>query len=220
MAPAGKQVGQLGLLAAAFLAGRWTHSVGTGSPQAELSDVAPEERHLLYTPPPGHGAVEVSTTTTSVLRDARGEIHNLRIGAARFNVLASLAGAMRSGDVHRSRQLDMVFSGLCTVTTREAGRDVRRTYGAGSLIELPAHVPHAFEFLNDTVTAEWWPDAAAFEARYYRPYRAKVDRAYAAMEGVASGKQGRGASHPKQAHPTRRKRTPPEGRRAASQRLV
>ena len=160
MAPAGKQVGQLGLLAAAFLAGRWTHSVGTGSPQAELSDVAPEERHLLYTPPPGHGAVEVSTTTTSVLRDARGEIHNLRIGAARFNVLASLAGAMRSGDVHRSRQLDMVFSGLCTVTTREAGRDVRRTYGAGSLIELPAHVPHAFEFLNDTVMAEWWPDVA------------------------------------------------------------
>ena len=160
MARAGKQVGQLGLLAAAFLAGRWTHSVGTGSPQAELSDVAPEERHLLYTPPPGHGAVEVSTTTTSVLRDARGEIHNLRIGAARFNVLASLAGAMRSGDVHRSRQLDMVFSGLCTVTTREAGRDVRRTYGAGSLIELPAHVPHAFEFLNDTVMAEWWPDVA------------------------------------------------------------
>ena len=160
MARAGKQVGQLGLLAAAFLAGRWTHSVGTGSPQAELSDVAPEERHLLYTPPPGHGAVEVSTTTTSVLRDARGEIHNLRIGAARFNVLASLAGAMRSGDVHRSRQLDMVFSGLCTVTTREAGRDVRRTYGAGSLIELPAHVPHSFEFLNDTVMAEWWPDVA------------------------------------------------------------
>jgi hypothetical protein len=171
---AGKQVGQLGLLAAAFLAGRWTHSLGTGPPQAVLSDVAPEERHLLYTPPPGHGAVEVSTTTSSVLRDARGEIHNLRIGAARFNVLASRAGAMRSGDVHRSRQLDMVFTGLCTVTTREAGRDVRRTYGAGSLIELPAHVPHSFEFLNDTVMAEWWPDAA-FEARYYRPYRAKVD---------------------------------------------
>ena len=50
MAPnAGKQVGQLGLLAAAFLTGRWTHSAGTGSARAELSDVAPEERHLLYT---------------------------------------------------------------------------------------------------------------------------------------------------------------------------
>ena len=146
MAPSGKQVGQLGLVAAAFLAGRWTHSSGAGSPpQAALSDVAPEERHLLYTPPAGHGAVEVSltltrsltvarnpiphpsphpnpnpnqvsTTTSSVLRDVRGEIHNLRIGAARFNVLASRAGAMRSGDVHRSRQLDLVSRGLLTLT--------------------------------------------------------------------------------------------------------
>ena len=65
MAPSGKQVGQLGLVAAAFLAGRWTHSSGAGSPpQAALSDVAPEERHLLYTPPAGHGAVEVSLTLT------------------------------------------------------------------------------------------------------------------------------------------------------------
>ena len=58
----------------------------------------------------------MSTTTSSVLRDARGEIHNLQIGAARFNVLASRAGAMRSGDVHRSRQLDLVFRGLLTLT--------------------------------------------------------------------------------------------------------
>ena len=57
----------------------------------------------------------MSTTTSSVLRDARGEIHNLKIGAARFNVLASRAGAMRSGDVHRSRQLDLVFRGLLTL---------------------------------------------------------------------------------------------------------
>ena len=169
-------------LATAFFIGRWTHSFGRQQ-QTELSNVAPEERNLLYTPPPGHGAVKVP----SILRDARGEIHNLRIGAARFNILATLAGAMRSGDVHRSRQLDLVFSGLCVVTTREAGRDVRRTYGAGSLIELPAHVPHVFEFLNDTVMAEWWPDAA-YETRYYQPYRAKVDRAYAAMEATAAGK--------------------------------
>ena len=72
MAPSGKQVGQLGLVAAAFLAGRWTHSSGAGSPpQAALSDVAPEERHLLYTPPAGHGAVEVSLTLTRSLIVAR-----------------------------------------------------------------------------------------------------------------------------------------------------
>ena len=75
MAPSGKQVGQLGLVAAAFLAGRWTHSSGAGSPpQAALSDVAPEERHLLYTPPAGHGAVEVSLTLTRSLAVARNPI--------------------------------------------------------------------------------------------------------------------------------------------------
>ena len=75
MAPSGKQVGQLGLVAAAFLAGRWTHSSGAGSPpQAALSDVAPEERHLLYTPPAGHGAVEVSLTLTRSLTVARNPI--------------------------------------------------------------------------------------------------------------------------------------------------
>ena len=78
MAPSGKQVGQLGLVAAAFLAGRWTHSSGAGSPpQAALSDVAPEERHLLYTPPAGHGAVEVSLTLTRSLTVARNPIPNL-----------------------------------------------------------------------------------------------------------------------------------------------
>ncbi len=199
-------------LSAAFITGRLTHTgwdlFPTGRPK--LQDVAPEERDLLYSPPTGHGVVEVP----SIHRDARGEIHNLQIGDARFNVLVTYAGAMRSGDVHRSRQLDLVFSGLCAVTTRERGRNVcrypnvaphtsrtlqchpptqrqpravatcaqvRREYGPGSLIEIPANVPHIFEFINDTVMAEWWPDAA-FEARYYKPYRAKVDSANAAME--------------------------------------
>jgi hypothetical protein len=38
---------------------------------------------------------------------------------------------LRSGDVHRSRQLDLVFSGRVRVTTRENGRDVDREYSAG-----------------------------------------------------------------------------------------
>ena len=104
-------------LSAAFITGRLTHTgwdlFATGRPK--LQDVAPEERDLLYSPPTGHGVVEVP----SIHRDARGEIHNLQIGDARFNVLVTYAGAMRSGDVHRSRQLDLVFSGLCAVTTRE-----------------------------------------------------------------------------------------------------
>ena len=146
------------LLLLAFVVGRWTASLGLQD--AVLSEVMPEERPHLYMPPVGHGSV----TVPSVIRDARGEIHNLEAGGTRFNVLVTRAGAMRSGDVHRSRQLDLIFSGKVAVTTREHGRDVRREYLAGSLIVIPANVPHIFDFINDSVMAEWWPDDS-FEVR-------------------------------------------------------
>lgn len=170
-----------------FLAGRWSSGSSCQTQPKPLPDVTDEVREHLYAPPKGHGAVAVP----SVNSDARGEIHNLLIGGARFNILVSYAGSMRSGDVHRSRQLDLIFAGRVAVTTRERGRDVRREYGSGSLIEIPANVPHIFDFLNDTVMAEWWPDAS-FEARYYRPYRRRVDRANAAIEEAARARKVRG----------------------------
>ena len=177
-----------------FLAGRWSGGSGCQKQPKPLLDVTAEVLPHLYSPPTGHGAVAVP----SVNSDARGEIHNLLIGGARFNILVSYAGSMRSGDVHRSRQLDLIFAGRVAVTTRERGRDVRREYVSGSLIELPPNVPHIFDFLNDTVMAEWWPDAG-FEARYYRPYRRRVDRANAAIQEVARtrtlGRGGRAVRH-------------------------
>ena len=128
---------------------------------------------LLYSPPAGHGEVSVP----SVVRDARGEVQNLRIGGFRFNVLVSEAGTLRSGDVHRSPQYDMIFSGNVHLTTREHGRDVTRSHGAGELVIIPANVPHVFRFHNKTVMAEWWPDSEQFETRYYKPYRRDVDAA-------------------------------------------
>lgn len=75
-----------------------------------LKDVADEVKRALYSPPDGHGEVAVP----SVLRDARGEIHNLRIGGVRFNVLVSRAGTMRSGDVHAQTQYDLILK-VCSV---------------------------------------------------------------------------------------------------------
>ena len=98
----------LAALVGAFAMGRWST---IGGPSAlrlkKLSDVAPEVAPLLYSPPAGHGEVAVPST----VRDVRGEVHNLRFGGFRFNVLVSKAGAVRSGDVHRSDQLDLIFSG-------------------------------------------------------------------------------------------------------------
>jgi hypothetical protein len=123
----------------------------------------------------------------SKLIDARGEIHNLRIGGFRHNVLVSRPGALRSGDVHRARQLDVLYKGSVRVTTRERGRDVTRAYTAPALIEIPAHTPHIFtiEGETDAVMAEWWDGGPANESfgatRFYIPYRRQVDAALAEL---------------------------------------
>ncbi|KAL1495120.1 hypothetical protein AB1Y20_016987 [Prymnesium parvum] len=173
---------------AAFAAGRWSTLAGPAPLRLKrLDDVAPEVAPSLSAPPEGHGDVRVP----SLLRDVRGEVHNLKVGGFRFNVLVSRAGSIRSGDVHRSDQYDVIFSGLVSVTTRERGRDRVREYGAGQLLVIPRHVPHLFRFLNDTVMAEWW--AGPFEARYYRPYRTHVDRS---MQVLREAKRGGGeAAH-------------------------
>ena len=114
--------------AAAFLAGRLS-ALGVGITEP-LADVAADVLPHLVAAPAGHGDVEVTTTTASVQTDARGEIHNFKLGGARFNVLVTRAGVLRSGDVHRHVQYDAIFSGRVAVTSREGGRDVRREYGA------------------------------------------------------------------------------------------
>lgn len=155
----------LGYVANSFSARRGCTRSGAPLPDVE-SDVAAQ----LYSPPAHHGNVAVP----SVFSDARGQVHNVQFGGFRFNVLVSEPGTLRSGDVHRADQLDMIFEGLVRVTTRENGRDVEREYGAGELVIVPANTPHIFKAVNRTVMAEWWR-GGSFEARYYRPYRKQVD---------------------------------------------
>jgi hypothetical protein len=168
----------LAILALAFWLGRYSVRAGerassccTEDTRFRLDEVAAEVQPLLSKPPKNHGLVKVP----SVLRDARGAVHNLMVGGFRFNVLESRKGSLRSGDVHRTPQHDVIFSGRVSVTTREHGVDVSRQYAAGESLVIPAHVPHIFRFLNDTVMAEWWD--GPFEARFFKPYRQVVDQA-------------------------------------------
>jgi len=170
----------------AFLAGRWSGDMGPAWWQVPLADVAPEVATHLYSPPPRHGDVMVP----SVVSDGRGEVHNLKFGSFRVNILVSRAGTLRSGDVHRARQLDMIFSGRVVITTREHGRDVEREYVGGQLCVIPENVPHIFRFVNDTVMAEWW-QPQGFEARYYAPYRRKVDAALVRAQKQQQHRVGR-----------------------------
>ncbi|KAJ1628501.1 hypothetical protein T492DRAFT_1017840 [Pavlovales sp. CCMP2436] len=162
-----------------FMCGRW--SVGDNAAAARAQpQMAAEVARQLYDPPAGHAEIAVP----SVLRDARGEIHNQQIGAARFNVLVSRAGTLRSGDVHSSMQLDLIFTGKVRLTTREAGRDVVRDFGDGDLIKIPPNIPHLFEFIEETVMVEWWQ--GPFAAKYYEPYRKRVDEAMRTLQGKSA----------------------------------
>jgi hypothetical protein len=76
-------------------------------------------------------------------------------------------------------RLASAAQGSVRLTTRENGQDIVRSFGSTDRIALPPNIPHLFEFLTDTVMAEWWE--SPFEARYYKPYRERVDQNFREM---------------------------------------
>jgi hypothetical protein len=186
MAPGPSAIAVAVVCVACFLLGRWSAAPSADPP---LQRMEAEVAQGAYSVPLGHGVVAVP----SVLKDVRGEVHNLRIGGFRFNVLVSHFGVLRSGDVHTSRQFDLIFSGSIKVTMRRAGRDIERMYGSGDLVVIPAHVPHIFEFLSFTVMVEWW-EGQGFDAQYFRPYRKRIDEAMTKMTKLSEAANGAPAS--------------------------
>lgn len=128
----------------------------------------------------------------SVYEDGRGEIHNFRIGDKRINLLYTKAGVMRSGDIHKTSQRDFVFTGRVRVWTLDAsdgGTTIKRTYGPNEYVEIPPYVPHVFEFVEDTVMAEWWD--GPFEAWFYEPYRRIVQESLVLASATVARQHGR-----------------------------
>lgn len=101
--------------------------------------------------------------------DARGFIRRIKKDGHAVNILFTRKGFMRSGDLHKVIQYDFFFSGACEVWFRQDGKDVKKVYSKNSFLEIPPGTPHLFNFLEDTLMAEWWD--GPFEAWYYRPYR-------------------------------------------------
>ncbi len=133
-------------------------------------------------PPPSSppGGDDDGIPAPSVYYDIRGEIHNVKVnGRYRINILHTKAGYLRSGDLHPNEQCDFVFSGKVRVwTLAEDGSTIKTTYGERSFISIPRAVPHVFEFVEDTVMAEWW-EPQGFQAWFYGPYRDIVNRSIA-----------------------------------------
>jgi hypothetical protein len=128
-------------------------------------------KHVIEAPKLVNEAVPVP----SVYTDDRGEIHNFKIGSQRVNLLYTNAGVKRSGDIHKVTQHDFVFSGKVKVWTLDNdGRTVQQTYHRNDYICIPPFTPHIFEFVDDSVVAEWWD--GDFHAWFYEPYRKLVEK--------------------------------------------
>jgi hypothetical protein len=95
------------------------------------------------------------------------------------NIVRTFPGHLRSGDVHPCHQVNVLAFGRARVTTVEDGRERTRIVAGGDRVVIPAHTPHLYEFLEDTVMTESWVHArdrtrCAFEAWFHAPLRDRV----------------------------------------------
>lgn len=128
--------------------------------------------------------------TPSIYSDNRGEIHNIKVNNdKRINILYNKRGYLRSGDLHPNTQCDFVFSGKLRVWTLEDDGSTKITnYGAHDFITIPRAVPHVFEFVEDTVLAEWW-EPPGFQVWHYKPYRDIVNKKMEELEDEGGRKK-------------------------------
>jgi quercetin dioxygenase-like cupin family protein len=116
----------------------------------------------------------------SVYSDDRGEIHRLRVGHRRMNLLSSKQGVMRSGYLHPHDMSHFVVSGRVEVWTLGTEKTSKTFYGAGDFFTLAPYVPHILHFLEDTISLEFWD--GQFICYYYHPYRRVVQLQNSLME--------------------------------------
>lgn len=108
----------------------------------------------------------------SIFVDDRGEIHRLRVGGKRVNMLFSKKDVMRSGYLHNHKTFSFVISGKVEVwSLGDSGTD-KTIYGPHSYFQVNSYVPHILHFLEDTIILEFWE--GKFQCWYYHPYRRLV----------------------------------------------
>ena len=105
----------------------------------------------------------------SVYFDDRGEIHRLRVGGKRLNLLFSKKRVMRSGYLHPNTTYDFVVSGKVEVWTLGQTQTHKKVYGTREAFEIDPYVPHILHFLEDSILLERWE--GDFQCWYYHPYR-------------------------------------------------
>lgn len=123
----------------------------------------------------------------SVYVDERGDIHRLRVGGQRLNILSTKQESMRSGYLHPHALYSVVLSGAVQVWTLTDGGTVKRTYKQYEHYTVPAYVPHVLYFQEDSIIAEWWDKNTDFACYYYHPYRKLIDVQNSVMQEKSLG---------------------------------
>lgn len=132
--------------------------------------------------PPGAGSFSFS--------DARGTYERREFprespsGGEPFyvNVIHTRAGHLRSGDVHRCHQVNVLAAGRATLTTLHGprfDREVVTHLRAGDHVVIPPNVPHLYAFEEESVMTESWVRGdnrtqCPFEARFFAPLRRRI----------------------------------------------
>jgi hypothetical protein len=111
----------------------------------------------------------------SIFVDDRGDIHRLRVGGRRLNLMHTVTGAMRSGYLHPHYLYSVVLIGRVEVWTLTETGTQKDIYGPYEHFIIAPYIPHILYFLAPTTMAEWWDAEVQFSCYYYHPYRKILD---------------------------------------------
>mmetsp|Transcript_2503 Transcript_2503/g.7527 ORF Transcript_2503/g.7527 Transcript_2503/m.7527 type:complete len:384 (+) Transcript_2503:430-1581(+) len=131
-------------------------------------------------PQPTMSLADLKPGETVQHHDFRGDIYRLPLGDdVIVNLMRTTAGTLRSGDLHNCTQYDVILKGRAKLHTYdvETRQETAVVYDANEIIQIPARVPHLFEFLEENYMLEWW--ACDFAAWYYKPYRDRIAKSFA-----------------------------------------
>lgn len=133
----------------------------------------------------------------SIYLDDRGDIHRLRVGGVRINLLFSKQNTMRSGYFHPHVTYDFVINGSVEVWTLNQTGTLKTIYRSHEYFTIDKYIPHILYFLDDTILMEWYDKNCIFQCYYYHPYRKIVDiqnsitTASSLSSSTSSNKMGR-----------------------------
>ena len=166
--------------------------VGSSSLISSPNTIEPTDK-IFVRPPP----------MPSVHTDGRGEVWNLRVGSyhpdaetysRRINLSHTKKDVMRHGDFHPNVQCGFIFSGKLEVwTPAPDGTTQKKLYGPKDYVEVAPYVPHVYNYIEDTIMAEWWESTGSgegshFKHWFYAPYRRMVDVSFVK---TTAGEKGR-----------------------------